>query len=410
MPETAGAEIPVGERIRFFREGSHRTKVAVAARAGISVDYLYMIERGLKVPSMPVLHRLAEVLGVPVSSLFSEPDFGGEAPGHPAAPALARAMVEVGRLEAGEVPDLAALRDRLSSLHTTYQQSPTRYSDTVPLLPDLIREVGRTVRAFGSAGEAEQRREAYRLAADLYLLVRPVAKYLHRTDLMLMAADRGVLYAEAADDPIRIAVAQWNLAQALSTHAEPENAQHVALTAAANLRPETEREGPGRRDAVAISGMLHLMAAIADARMSDHWSGMRRVREDAMPLARQLGETNAFWTLFGPANCMAYMVAIQVEAGEASEALRYADDLDLHSLGSVERRASHLLSLARCHEYRHDDAAILLTLLRLEREAPEDVRYRGPARDLVRGLLNRARPTFAPDVRELAGRIGLFRS
>jgi DNA-binding XRE family transcriptional regulator len=408
VAEEQGTDIPVGERVKFFREASRRTKVSVAARAGISVDYLYMIEKGLKVPSTKVLYKIATILGVPVSALFSEADLGGGPLGHPSGPALASAMMDFGRADPDQPVDLGRLRERLVSLWSTYQQSPNRYSDAGALLPDLIRDIGQAARAFTTTQEVEQRREAHRLATDLYLLVRPVAKYLNRQDLMLIAADRGVLHAEAADDPVRLAVAKWNLAQALSSHNEPENTQQVALGAAEDLRPETEREGAGQRDAMAVYGILQLMAAIADVRLSDHWSAMRRVREEALPIARRTGETNAFWTLFGPANCIAYMVAIQSEVGEAAEALRIAEDLELHRLGSVERRASLLLELARCHEYRQEEAAVLLTLLRLEREAPEDLRYRSGSHSLVRGVLNRARPSFAPEARELAHRMGLF--
>jgi transcriptional regulator with XRE-family HTH domain len=410
MDQELGTEIPVGERIKFFREASRRTKVSIAARADISVDYLYMIEKGLKVPSTKVLYKLATILGVPVSALFSQPDLINGPLVHPAGPAVASAMMDFGRGEADQPIDLTQLRDRLVALWSTYQQSPNRYTDTLGLLPELIRDIGRATRGFAAAGEAEQRRQANRLAVDLYLLVRPVAKYLHRQDLMLMAGDRGVFYAEAADDPVRLAVAKWNLAQALSAHNEPENTQDVALMAAEELRPETERGGDdhAQRDALAIYGILQLMAAIADVRLSDHWTAMRRVREEALPIAQRIGETNAFWTVFGPTNVLAYMVAIQAEAGEAAEALRIGDDIELHKLGSIERRASHLLELARCHEFRQEDAAVLLTLLRLEREAPEDLRYRSASHDLVRGVLNRARPSFAPEARELARRIGLF--
>jgi hypothetical protein len=359
---------------------------------------------------MPVLYRLASHLGVPVSALFSEPDLG-EPAGAPWAPELARAMVDFGiglAMSDQPAPDLQALRDRLHALHATWQESPARYSDTAPQLPDLVRDVGQATRAFQSAGEAEQRRDAYRLASDLYLLVRPVAKYLNRPDLALLAADRGVLMAENADDPIRISVSKWNLAQALSSHNEPENVEHVALMAAEELQPETRREGSDQRDALAVLGMLHLMAAISEVRQSAWTTALARIRSEAAPIARQLGETNSFWTLFGPSNVLAYQVAIQAEAGEAADALHTADDLDLAALRSIERRASHLLAVARAHEARGDDASVLLTLLRLEREAPEDLRYRGSAHDLVRGILNRIRPTFAPDARALAGRMGLF--
>ncbi len=38
----------------------------------------------------------------------------------------------------------------------------------------------------------------------------------------------------------------------------------------------------------------------------------------------------------------------------------------------------------------------------------EDMRYNNLARELVQGLLKRARPTYAPQVRGLAERIGLL--
>jgi transcriptional regulator with XRE-family HTH domain len=407
IDQTKGAEVPVGERIRFYRETSKRSKVSLASRVGISVDYLYAIERGLRTPSMPVLYRLAANLGVPVSALLSEPSFGREDPATPWGPALARALVEVAP-DGPEAPDLQALRDRLYSLHRTWQESPNRYSETAPMLPDLVRDITHASRTYRTPAESDQRREAYRLAADLMLLVRPVAKYLNRLDLALMAGDRGVLYAQQADDPIRTAVCEWNLAQALSTHNEAEATEQVSLEAVEALGPEAQREGDDQRDALAILGTLELMAAISSVRQGDLGAALSRIRREAAPIARQLGETNSYWTLFGPSNVTAYLVAVQMEGGEAADALHAADDLDVSTLGSVERRASHLIALGRAHEQRGDDASVLLTLMRLEREAPEDLRYRGGAHDLVRGLLHRMRPTFAQDVRQLAGRIGLY--
>lgn len=411
MPENAGWEIPVGERIRFFREAASRTRLSVANPAGITPEYLYQIERGLKVPSTRVIHSLARVLNVQVAALFPEPRWNSEEARSPWSTALGRAMVDVSRPDpAAGAPDLDGLRNRLTGLHTTYQQYPNRYSATAPLLPELVRDVGMATRAFNVAGEAAERREAFRLAADLYLLVRPVAKYLHRNDLMLMAADRAVFFAEAADDPVRMAAAQWNLAQALVSNNEPDNAQDVSVGAIEQLGPEAAREGTSGDDARAVLGSLHLVAAIAEVRQGGLFAARRRIRTDALPLARQVGERNAYWMVFGPANVQAHLVAVEMEAGEASEAIHYAMDLDVSALRSVERKASHLLALARCHDFGQDDAGTLLTLLRLEREAPEDVRFRGVARDLVRGLLQRTRPTFMPEVRELAGRMSLFSS
>jgi hypothetical protein len=64
--------------------------------------------------------------------------------------------------------------------------------------------------------------------------------------------------------------------------------------------------------------------------------------------------------------------------------------------------------MARCYDQRRDDAAVLLHLLEAEREAPEDLRYNTLARELVRGLAKRARPSLSAQVRRLAERMKLF--
>ena len=41
------AEIRIGEKLRFYRQGRGKTQAAVAGLAGVSEDYLSQIERGL---------------------------------------------------------------------------------------------------------------------------------------------------------------------------------------------------------------------------------------------------------------------------------------------------------------------------------------------------------------------------
>jgi len=113
------------------------------------------------------------------------------------------------------------------------------------------------------------------------------------------------------------------------------------------------------------------------------------------------------WSVFGPVNVGLHAVSVEMETGEASEALRLADDIDASTSPSIERRATFALDLARCYDQRHDDAGVVLYLLSAEQESPEDLRYNLLARDLVRGLLRRARPSLVPKVRDLAQRIEL---
>lgn len=60
----------VGERVRFYRTAAHKTKTVVAGLAGITPDYLYQIERGQKLPTLPVLAQLAGALNVELGDLL----------------------------------------------------------------------------------------------------------------------------------------------------------------------------------------------------------------------------------------------------------------------------------------------------------------------------------------------------
>lgn len=96
-----------------------------------------------------------------------------------------------------------------------------------------------------------------------------------------------------------------------------------------------------------------------------------------------------------------------METGESGEGLSIADRIDVTRSPSLERQTTFYLELARLHDQRRDDSGVLLHLMSAEATGPEDMRYNLLARDLVRGLLKRARPSMAPQVRALVDRIGL---
>src|SRR4051794_921418 len=57
-------EIRIGERLRFYRQAKGKTQAVVAGLAGVTEDYLSQIERGLKTPTLPLVHRFSKILGV----------------------------------------------------------------------------------------------------------------------------------------------------------------------------------------------------------------------------------------------------------------------------------------------------------------------------------------------------------
>jgi len=164
-----------------------------------------------------------------------------------------------------------------------------------------------------------------------------------------LVADRGVLAAEAADDPVRMAAGMWNLGHILLAQGEADGAEDVAMRAIEDLRRETS---PDDLDAVGMAGALWLVSAVAAVRNNDPWTARDRLRENALPAARQTGDTNVMWTVSGPTNVALHAVSVEMEMGEAGEALRLADDIDISATPSLERRTTFALEIARCYEQK----------------------------------------------------------
>ncbi len=398
-------EVRIGERLRFYRQGRRKTQAVVAGLAGVTEDYLSQIERGLKTPTIALLHRFSKILGVRVSELLGESAAEHSEAAIPAGQAVQRSLMayqgEQGSFDPGDLPDL---RGRVETAWAIWQGRPRRFSEESEVLPALITDVQAAQHALASGSE-QDRREGQRIAADLYFLLRTFAKRIGRTDLSLLAADRGVLAAQEADDPVRIAAAKWNLGHVLLAQGDADGAEEVAIHAVEDLQ---RQDGHGNPGMIAMTGALWLVSAVAAVRNGDPWAARDRVREKAWPVAREAGEGNVMWTVFGPVNCALHAMSLEMESGESGEALRLADEIDASALPSLERRTTFALEVARCYEQRRDDPGVFLHLMNAEASGPEDMRYNSLARELVQGLLKRARPTYAPQVRALAERIDLL--
>lgn len=333
----------IGARVRAARAANHQTQVVVAGLSGITTDYLYQIERGKKLPTIPVLAQLAQVLRVPLSGLLDEPE----------APASDRpSMTDAGMLlyraltqpiVPYEPPPLAELHRHVRSAWRIWQTSSYRYSKLVNQLPVLITDTALAEQRYQSEGERPERRQVQCCAVDLYGLLRTVAKRVGRVDLSLLVADRAIRAAEAADDPHRLAAAQWNLA-------------HVLLA---------EHE------------------------------------------AERTGERNISWTAFGPTNVAMYAVSVEVEAGETAEALRLAEQVDHDHSPSIERRVAFLIDQTKGHTQRQDYASALILLQKASQEAAEDMTHRPAAHQLLRTVIHRGRRSVTPEAAQLANRVGL---
>ncbi len=387
----------VGDRVRFYRTAARQTKTVVAGLAGITPDYLYQIERGQKLPTIPVLAQLADVLRVEPGYLLG---------GKPAPPPRLASSVDADAIyHAMTAPtavppaSVGELGRQVCEAWSAWQTSGHRYSELTTDLPELIATTAATIRSTSG----KQQRQAQAIAADLYGLLRTVTKRVGRVDLSLLAADRAQRAAEQADDPTRLAGARWNLIQVMLADGHAEAAEDEAMKAHFEVRAAL---GPDHLDAAALSGALLLVAAVAAVRAGNAWSGRDRLRQ-AAPLAERVGDRNVCWTAFGPTNVAMYAVSVEVESGEAVEGLRLASRIDHERSPSIERRVAFLLDQAKGYAQRRHFAQTLALLTAAEADAPEDVRFRPAAHTLIRTVLERGRRTESTAAAQLASRVGL---
>lgn len=334
----------LGERLRLARAAKRRKRTVVAGLAGITTDYLYQIERGLKLPSVPVLLQLARVLGVPVASLLAEESARPPLHNSHIGDEVYRALIRPAATPAEHTaPTSGNLNARTTAAWHIWQTSPQRYSELSMLVPPLIADVERAVRTAVASNVSRERRTVYERAAELYFLLRTFTKRIGRVDLSLLTADRALHAAEAADDPLRLVAAQWNLAHVLLADGQAEGAADLAMGAVEWLRPRLADD----LDHMALCGSLLLVGSVAAVRSGDAWTARARV-DEAAKLAARTGERNVLWTAFGPVNVAMHAVDIEQEAGEATEGLHLAEQVDHHKAASIERRVAFLLEQACC--------------------------------------------------------------
>ncbi|MCJ7583766.1 MAG: helix-turn-helix domain-containing protein [Anaerolineales bacterium] len=68
--EKDSSSVNVGIRLRELRGEMKLSMRALAARSGLSANALSMIERGKTSPSVSTLYKLADALGMPITTFF----------------------------------------------------------------------------------------------------------------------------------------------------------------------------------------------------------------------------------------------------------------------------------------------------------------------------------------------------
>lgn len=66
--------IRFGERVKFFRQRAGMTQAELSEKIGKTPHHITQIERGISLPSVPLLYDISQVLGVPIDCFFMDSD------------------------------------------------------------------------------------------------------------------------------------------------------------------------------------------------------------------------------------------------------------------------------------------------------------------------------------------------
>lgn len=397
----------IGARLRELRRWRGMTLAEVAGLAGVTPQYLSMMERGLRqVDKRSLISALATALRVSETDLTGGPQLGTDplqSGAHATIPALREAL-EASSL--GDAPvDRARPLPELARL-VTGRIEPARAQDGLAeagtLLPAVIEELH--WHAAQPADEAAHQL-ALQTLIEACVTAGLAAKDLGYLDLGYVAVLRASHAAALLGDPV-----QQGKADVLRLFAFPRERSSwdrrlaAAADAAAKLEPHAHSG-----EALEVLGMLTLHAALAAAVVqrpadSSHWL------TEATSLAGRVPDDPAgTWQSFSATNAALWGIAIAVERGEGGgTVLEMAKAIDPAKTGHRTRAASYLADTGRglAREPRMRSAAVQW-LRRAEDVAPQHIRNQAAVRETVAYLLAREVAAAGRELRGMAARMGV---
>ncbi|MGW4411983.1 helix-turn-helix domain-containing protein [Nonomuraea sp. NPDC004702] len=401
--------LTVGQRIRLWRKRRGMSRDTLAGLVGRSPSWLKQVEYGnpQAEPLLSLLPRLAEALHVrdlvELTGDQAMPIRMFSGPSHCALGDVKRAFNLNPLLQQtrGPAQSLDALRGRLDSAWRTRHASPDHRTALGKILPDLLRD-GQY--AAGMYEGVEQRR-AKALLAEVYGLTQMFVAYQPAADLLWRVADRALLAAREAEDPMALACAIWFYAQAHRDNGDYEAAYAINEVGMSAIQPHMENPSV---DLLAMWGALSFELAYTAARSGEteaawrHWSDAQRVAE------RLPADYYQPWTSFSRVIMKAHAVTVAVELHQGEEAARHADNGEGIPIPSRPRRGRHLIEVARAHQLGRDFDAVLGTLRLAHQAAPETIRYNGFAKCMALELVEIGPSYLRAQAHQLADHIGLL--
>jgi hypothetical protein len=167
----------------------------------------------------------------------------------------------------------------------------------------------------------------------------PGGHRVEQGDLAWVAAQRAILSAEQADDPLVMASAARAGVHAFLAGDRYDDALSLGESASGWLTERMDETDPA---ALSLLGMIHLRTAVAAARRQDR-AAATQLSTRARHAARLLGRDANHWqTGFGPTNVELHRVAVAHDLGDVSFVVGHGQNLPTTG-ESPERAAAGLI-------------------------------------------------------------------
>ncbi|MGC5018291.1 helix-turn-helix domain-containing protein [Micromonospora sp. DT47] len=404
-------ELPIGRRVAYWRGRRKMSQQVFADRLGKSKSWVDKVERGVRrLDKFSVLYEIADILQVDVQLLV------GKDPERRTDALNCIDQIEVQEIRAAlerydsmsayfdaapYPPPLTDLRKAVNHAWLTYQYG--RYGMLTRALPKLLRDAQAADAGYGG----DQAKEAAHLLGQVYQIASSVLRKLGECDLAWLAADRSMAVAQRADDQLLAGIATTRVCNALVAMGRARPALELNVTIANRLAPGGGNDADP--DRLSVYGMLLLQGAMAAARIGDS-ATVDDLLNGADEAATLLGsDQNRYWTSFGPTNLELHRAAAAVELGDGGRAVEIHQRIPEPAFNALlpERRAHHLLDIARGFAQIADVANAGEMLLLGDRLAPSEIRCRPIAHEVMSDVLRRTRGAPPPPIAELAEHMGV---
>lgn len=393
----------IGDRIRSLREFRDITQEELATRAGVSVDTVRKLEQGQRQSArINTLRALARALDVQLERLVGQPTVTQQLTDDGGLLELRDAIQDIGALPG--VPDLDNLEDppdeqtwvdSVRDATTTYWHGD--YSALSSTLPLLLRDGRAVARQTPTERVWRQLALAYQLAACL-------ATQAGHPDWAFAAVEKQLAAAERASDPLMAGMGVSTLSWVLLRQGRWEQAQDVAVRKADALEPSFRKSTPNQ---LAVYGNLLVAAATPAARRDDHDEAIGFLTR-AEAAATISGPVRAYGTAFSVVDVRTQKVNIALAGSDnhPEQALEFSGDVDVDAITRPVHSAAFRVDVAQAQYQTGDSETALATLLEVEEDQPEWIRFQTLAAATVREMLETERRRNTP-LRGLAARLGV---